>query len=195
MTNNNDKNLTWEETKVEHLVHDRWIDFRRSEYKFPNGKIYGPYYTYSRRDYSIIVATDEEGKYICVRQFRQGIKQVTTEFPAGGIGRSDGRDYGADNEAKEDAFLTARRELLEETGYQSSDWEFITKVPSNATISDNYANIFVARNCKRVQSQELDETEFLNVVTYTKEEIEKLIQNNEFQQCLHMLAFYMANNK
>lgn len=79
------ENLAWEEISREHIIQDQWIDFRRSDYRFPDGKVFGPFYSYSRRDYCIIVASDEEGRYLCVRQFRQGIRQVTTEFPAGGM--------------------------------------------------------------------------------------------------------------
>ena len=45
----------------------------RSAYRFPDGSVFEPYYSYSRRDYVVIVASDEDGNYLCVRQFRQGI--------------------------------------------------------------------------------------------------------------------------
>ncbi len=103
------ENLAWEEISTEHIVQDEWIDFRRSDYRFPDGKVFGPFYSYSRRDYCIIVASDEEGNYLCVRQFRQGIRQVTTEFPAGGIERKDGRQYGTGHgpDVAEDALEAA----------------------------------------------------------------------------------------
>ena len=77
--------LAWEEISTEHIVQDEWIDFRRSAFRFPDGSIYEPYYTYSRRNYVVIVASDTDGRYLMVRQFRQGIRCVTSEFPAGGI--------------------------------------------------------------------------------------------------------------
>ena len=112
------ENLAWEEISTEHIVQDQWIDFKRSDYRFPDGKVFGPFYSYSRRDYCTIVASDEEGDYLCVRQFRQGIRQVTTEFPAGGIERKDGIQYGTGHgpDVAEDALEAAKRELLEETG-------------------------------------------------------------------------------
>ena len=106
----NDEELIWEELSREHIVQDEWIDFRRSAYRYPDGRVFSPYYSYSRRDYTVIVASDAEGRYLCVRQFRQGIKEVTTEFPAGGIERTDGREYGNSN-AAEDALECAQREL------------------------------------------------------------------------------------
>ena len=73
MNTKNNENLEWEEISTEHIVQDEWIDFRRSAYRFPDGSVFEPYYSYSRRDYVVIAASDEEGRYLCVRQYRQGI--------------------------------------------------------------------------------------------------------------------------
>ena len=186
--------LAWEEISTEHIVQDQWIDFKRSDYRFPDGKVFGPFYSYSRRDYCTIVASDEEGDYLCVRQFRQGIRQVTTEFPAGGIERKDGIQYGTGHgpDVAEDALEAAKRELLEETGYVSDEWKFLCAIPSNATIADNYAYIFTARNCRKAGTQHLDETEFLYVRKYSAEEIEEMIEKGRFQQAIHILAWLLA---
>ena len=56
--------LKWEVLKVEHLVQDEWIDFRRVRYRLPDGSEFEPYYNYSRRSFVIIAARDEEGNYI-----------------------------------------------------------------------------------------------------------------------------------
>lgn len=195
-SNSDDKqnNLAWEEISTEHIVQDQWIDFRRSAYRFPDGSVFEPFYSYSRRDYVVIVASDTDGKYLCVRQFRHGIKQVTTEFPAGGIERTDGKEYGSrgGSLASEDALEAAKRELLEETGYASDDWTHLLTVPSNATISDNYAHIYMAKNCRKAGEQNLDETEFLNVKKYSSTEIEEMINKGQFQQAVHIMAWFMA---
>lgn len=229
------ENLAWEEISTEHIVQDEWIDFRKSAYRFPDGRVFEPYYSYSRKDYVVIVASDEEGKYLCVRQFRQGIREVTTEFPAGGIERTDGsgcrlpRDagtladanaLGADSRpltdantpeddsnglpdagtpgagshplADAEALEAARRELLEETGYVSDNWAHLLTVPSNATMADNYAHIFMAARCRKAGEQSLDETEFLRVRKYSAEEIEALIAGGGFQQAVHIMAWLLA---
>ena len=194
MTADDRGDLVWEEVSTEHIVQDEWIDFRRSAYRFPNGTVFGPFYSYSRRDYVIVVAADCQGNYICVRQFRQGIKEVTTEFPAGGLERSDGKEYrtGGGEGSAEDALDAAKRELLEETGYLSDEWTHLITIPSNATIADNYAHVFMAKNCRKVGGQNLDETEFLNVELYTAPEIEELIQTGKFQQAVHVMAWLLA---
>ncbi len=122
---------------------------------------------------------------------------MTTEFPAGGIERTDGREYGPGSgaAASEDALEAAKRELLEETGYISDDWEYLLTVPSNATISDNYAHIFTASGCRRSGEQKLDETEFLNIRKYTPGEIEEMIQRGAFQQAVHIMAWLLARRR
>lgn len=187
------ENLEWEEVKCEHIVKDQWIDIRRSAYRFPDGNVFEPYYSYSRRDYVVIVASDEEGNYICVRQYRHGIRKVTTEFPAGGIERSDGKEYGGSQDiSAEDALEAAKRELLEETGHESDEWRHIITVPSNATIADNYAYIYEAKNCRKVSGQDLDDTEFLNVLKFGPNEIQEMVSEGSFQQAIHIMAWLLA---
>ena len=190
----NDRALCWEEVETEHLVRDKWIDFRRVKYRLPDGSEFSPFYNYSRRDYVVIAARDREGRFICVRQFRHGIRACTTEFPAGGIEREGGHDYASASESEvsaEDALEAARRELLEETGYVSDEWRQLIVIPSNATIADNYAYVFAAGNCRKVSDLSLDETEFLGDVLLTEEEIDDLIRRGGFQQAIHVMAFMM----
>ena len=182
-----EKDLMCEEIRCEHLVQDQWIDFRRSAYRFPDGRIFEPYYSYTRRDYAVIVASDEAGSFLCVHQFRQGIRQVTTEFPAGGIERKDGEAC-----TLEQALTAAQRELREETGYVSDRWTHLLTVPSQATLSDNYAWIFRAENCRPAAEQKLDEMELLDVLKYTPAEIEEMIASGRFQQAVHVAARLLA---
>ena len=189
-----EENLAWTEINTEHIIQDEWIDFRKSSYRYPDGRVYEPFYSYSRRNYTVIVASDEEGKYLCVCQYRQGIRQVTTEFPAGGIERVSGKECGS-NEYIETALEALKRELSEETGYVSDDWAHLLTVPANATLADNYAFIFRARNCRKESEQNLDETEVLTVKKISAEEIETLIQNGQFQQAVHVMAWLLAKEK
>ncbi len=197
MNDFDDASLAWEEVETEHIVTDEWIDFRRSSFKLPDGTVFKPYYSYSRKDFVVIVASDTDGQFLCVRQFRQGIRTVTTEFVAGGIERSGGREYRVYGEdlPKEDALAAAKRELSEETGYSSDEWEHLITVPANATLADNYAFVFRARNCRKTGGQKLDEVEFLRYEKHSAGEIDELIRDGKFQQSDHVMAWLMAKER
>ena len=184
-----EENLNWEEVSTEHIVQDEWIDFRRSAYRSPDGRIFQPYYSFTRRNYVVVVASDEEGRFLCVRQFRHGIGQVTTEFPAGAIEQKDGEN------PEEAALRAAKRELREETGCESACWRHLLTIPSNATISDNYVWLFAAENCRKTSGQELDEMERIGVLTHTAEEIDALLACGEFPQAVHALAWMLAKQQ
>ena len=187
-----DQELAWEPVSVEHIVRDEWIDFRKVRYRYPDGREFGPFYQYSRKSYSVIVPVLPDGRFLCVRQFRHGIGETTTEFPAGGI-EADGSEYG--QVTREDALAAAKRELKEETGYESDEWTHLITIPSNATIADNYAHVFLARNCRKVSGLHLDVTEDLEPVIVTKEEIETMISEGRFQQMGHVMAYLLAVRK
>ncbi|SDF12703.1 NUDIX hydrolase [Eubacterium pyruvativorans] len=196
--------LAWEPVKTEHIVQDRWIDFRKTEFRMPDGSLLGPFYNYSRRSYVVIIASDEGGRFLCVRQYRQGIGRVTTEFPAGGIepGGGSGQDVAPDfitqpdeGADEEEALEAAVRELREETGYVSDCWSHVITAPSDATISDNYAHIFRAKNCRKAGGQELDDSEYLHVELKSPEQIDGLIREGGFQQIVHMLGWMLVKGE
>lgn len=173
-------NLKWKLKKSEHLVQDEWIDFRKEVYELPDGSEFGPFYNYSRRNFVVIVARTKEDKYIIVKQFRHGIKKITRELCAGGI------------EEHEDPLQAAKRELQEETGYTSTHWTHLMTTYSNPTLADNYAHLYFADGCEKVSDLHLDATEFLEIEEITKEELENLIQNQKFEQPIHILAWLMV---
>ncbi|MBB5182084.1 NUDIX hydrolase [Catenisphaera adipataccumulans] len=178
----NKKDLEWKRIEEKQIIKNQWIDLRETAYRFPDGTIGRPFYNISRQNYVVIVASDENGRYLCVHQYRHGLGKVTTEFPAGGI------------ESGETLEQAARRELKEETGYESDSWQYLLAVPSYATIADNYAYIFKAENCRKVSRQHLDDTEFLQVSTCTDEQLQNMTQEGHFEQAIHILAWLWARN-
>lgn len=176
--------------KTEHIIKDQWIDFRKCTYKLPDHTEFGPFYNYSRKSYVVVIARTVENTYLTVRQFRHGIEKLTNEFCAGGI-ETSGNEYDLDNVEK--ALDAAKRELNEETGYESNKWTHLMTIPSNPTIADNYAHIFFADQCEKTDNLHLDATEFLEVHPYTKEEIDHMISTNQFQQPVHVMAWLLLN--
>ena len=193
-------NLSWNLYKEEHVVQDEWIDFRSNIYELPDGKKIGPVYNYSKHSFSVIVALDEEGRYICVKQYRHGIDEVTTEFPAGAVEYKEKSDvpyitYDNIIATEDEAFEAARRELREETGYISDNWKHLLTVPANATLSNSRVHIYLATGCRHVSDQELDFSEFLNVELVTEDDLRQRIFGGDFKQSLHIMAWYLAKEQ
>lgn len=200
---NFEKKLYWELINEEHIIQDAWIDFRRNEYKLPDGQTITPVYNYSKHSFSLVVATDRSGNFICVRQYRHGIDEITTEFPAGGIEYAKEEDAASEPcitkeniiASEDEAFEAAKRELREETGYTSDNWTHLLTIPANATISNSNVHIYSATDCTLSASQELDDTEFLNVVLLNETELLSAINGGDFKQALHVLAYYLFKDK
>lgn len=186
-----DEKLWLTEKRTERLFSDRRLSLYRTEYEAHDHRELGPYYSLRLGSYAVIVAVDTAGNYVCVRQFRHGIRQITTEFPAGGI-VSD-----ADNEALsvETALQNAKRELQEETGYVSESWTHLFTVASNSTLADNYAFLFLATGCVKASEQRLDKTEYLEARAFAPDELEALIRGGAFQHPIHILAWYLARER
>lgn len=113
---------------------------------------------------AIILPITENGEYILAIEPRVFTKDtVDIGFPAGYI------------EEDENPCKAAIRELEEETGYQPESLEFVGSYYPDQGCSGACNYYYIARNCKKVGDQHLDEGEFIKYVLVTEEELEKIV--------------------
>ena len=92
---------------------------------------------------ALLVAVTEERKLLLVEQYRIPVHARTIELPAGIIGD----DPGHGDETHADA---ARRELVEETGYEAGHIESLTSGPVSGGLTSETVTLFLARKLHRV---------------------------------------------
>jgi len=91
----------------------------------------------------IIVAVTEDRRLILVQQHRVPLRCQVIELPAGLVGDTPGNEQEPLAEA-------ARRELLEETGYEAARIEFLVSGPSSAGLANEVYSMFFAADVHRV---------------------------------------------
>ena len=140
---------------VEETVRDEWVfrgkllQVRRDTVRLPDG-------TTTEREYIqhpgavVIIAVTDSDELVMERQYRYPLRRDMIELPAGKI------DPG------EPPLATAKRELLEETGYIASVWQHLARCTSQSGIRTS-ASRFFSRSGLKQQSAKLDEEEFLEV--------------------------------
>ncbi len=139
-----------------------------------------PVFILETSDWINIIPITTQGEVVMVRQFRFGVEEVTLEIPGGLV---DNTDVSA-NEA-------ARRELLEETGYDSEFITYLGGVRPNPAIFSNTCHIFIAQEVTLKQEQNLDDGEDIHVEKVPLDQIDELILNGTIDNALVLNAFHM----
>lgn len=92
-----------------------------------------------------IAALTEAGELLLVEQFRRPLNKNVIELPAGLVGDDPGT-------AHEPPIEAAKRELLEETGYEAEQWRELMTGPSSAGLTDECVVLFSALRAKKTEA-------------------------------------------
>jgi ADP-ribose pyrophosphatase len=90
----------------------------------------------------------------------------------------------------EDMLAEAKRELLEETGHQSDDWQLLWKERAEGKVLHD-VHFFVARNCVQIQGQNLDAGERITTQLISFDELVALVDEPRFHGSPHLLKLLL----
>lgn len=122
-------------------------------------------------------------RLLLIKNYRPALAQTLYELPAGTL------------EEGEEPFNTARRELIEETGYQSDHVEFLFKFYTSPGYTMELMHVFLARDLHHV-GQQLEQTEQIEVEEVSLKDAISFIKSGQIidgktiASILYLTSFY-----
>jgi ADP-ribose pyrophosphatase len=137
-----------------------------------------PYYSLRLPDYVAVVAITAEGRVLAVRQYRPALERWTIELPSGLI------------DSPETPAEAARRELLEETGYQADTVEMLGPMSTDSGRMTNRIWGCVAAGIRRAPDRQPEEG--IEVIEYAPPHLWRAAAEGEFDHALHVAILMLA---
>lgn len=162
----------WETIDSQYVIRRPWLTARCDTVRLPNGTIHPEYYVLEYPTWINVIAITADGDFVMVEQYRHGLADVFTELVAGVA------------EEGETPMETARRELLEETGYGNGTWQQFMVLSQNPSSTNNLTYTFLATDVEKIDTQHLDATEDIAVRLLTPTEVKQLLLDDRIKQSL-----------
>lgn len=151
------------------LKHSKYLTVENHVVQCPDGSVIDDWAWIVTPNYITVATIDEGGMFICFRQTKYTV-DGTSLAPVGGI-IEDG----------EEPLAAAKRELLEETGYEASEWRCLGTFPVDANRGAGNANLFLATGARKVAAPDADDLEEQELLRLTREEVGVAVSEGEFK--------------
>jgi 8-oxo-dGTP pyrophosphatase MutT (NUDIX family) len=170
---------TWERLASEIAYACRIFSIRRDRARFSRDDVEHDFHVLESADWVNIIPITTAGEVVLVRQFRHGIRNCTLEIPGGMVDPEDASPL-----------VAARREMIEESGYDSERVEALGSIHPNPAIQNNHCHSFVAYDVEHRHVPRFDSTEETEVVLAPLTRIPELIRAGDITHALVVVAFH-----
>ena len=126
-----------------------------------------------------VVAVTADGRVILERQHRYPLGRDFVEIPAGKLERDEAH------------LATAKRELLEETGYAAAEWIRLGLIHNAIGYSDEGIELWLATGLEKREAK-LDDGEFLEVFALPFEEALAMAADGRISDVKTIIALFWA---
>lgn len=156
-------------TRLTILDQRPWLLVENHTVELPDGRLIPDWPWVITPDYVNVVAVTADEHFICFRQVKYGIEGTTLGIVGGFV------------EADEEPITAARRELLEETGYESPDWTPLGSYRVDPNRGVAMGHLFLARQARYVAPRNADDLEEQELLLLTRTEMETALAGGEFK--------------
>jgi ADP-ribose pyrophosphatase len=151
------------------LEHSKFLTVENHVVKLPDGKIIPDWAWLIIPSASIVLAVTEDNEFLCFRQTKYAV-EGTSLAPVGGM-----------LEPNEKPIDAAKRELLEEMGYESPDWVSLGSHILDPNRGIATMHLFLALNAKQAAEPNSDDLEDQELLFLSRDEIENALNAGEFK--------------
>jgi ADP-ribose pyrophosphatase len=161
---------TWK-TLSRQTVLDRgkWLRVEDHTVELTNGRIIEQWPWLITPDYINVVAVTDDDKLLCLRQMKYAL-DGSSLAPIGGY-----------IEPNEEPLAAAKRELLEETGYEAGEWIELGhyRIDPNRGVGTGY--FYLAHHARRVADPTADDLEEQELLLLSRSEVAAALDAGEFK--------------
>jgi len=170
--------LKWQIQNKE-LINDlRLFKILKNQSYHPQKNLTHNFIVLDSNDWVNVIPITKDNKVALIKQYRAGTEDITLEIPGGVVEKSEN-------------FTEAGiRELKEETGLITTEWETLGFVHPNPAIQNNKCHFILAKNCEQTGQTNFDNVEDIEIEIFDLKEIPNLIQSHQITHALVQCAFY-----
>jgi ADP-ribose pyrophosphatase len=162
------------------LNHSKFLRVESHTVQLPDGQIIEDWPWVITPDFANVVAETEDGRFLFFRQVKYSIDGPGLA-PIGGY-----------LEPGEDPLISARRELLEETGYEADEWTELGHFPVDGNRGAGTAHMYLARGARQVAERDADDLEEQILLLLSRAEMETALLAGEFKLLPWVTAVTLA---
>jgi len=148
--------------------------------ELPDGGVVKNFMRVELPPFVITLAITADQHVAMVRQYRQAIGGYTMELPAGHI------------DGDEDALVAAKRELLEETGLEGTDWRFLGKFVMDANRECGWAFVYLTQGAYTVTAPDPGDLGEMSLHFLSLDEVRRRWMEGEFVSAPTSLCLGLA---
>ena len=137
--------------------------------QLPDGRVIEQWPWVISPDFINVVAMTEAGEFLCFHQVKYAVEGEVLATIGGYL------------EPGEEPLAAAKRELLEETGYEASEWIALGQYRVDANRGVGTAHYFLALHARHVADRDADDLEEQHLLHLTRAELETALDTGQFK--------------